>query len=141
MRLLLALGLVTHGFIHIGYVCTPISFASTGPGFLTDAVAAGTIDGIGNALVAVTAIAFLLAALATAGVLVPDGWWRPLVIVASIASAIVLAFSPTAWTVPGLLIDAVLLAAGFLMSSQRAAFFGRRAALERTAGAEVAGDR
>jgi hypothetical protein len=93
---------------------------------VTGALDAGVIDGVGGALVAVTAIAYLLAALATAGILVPAGWWRPLVVVASIASATVLAFSPTGWTVPGLLIDAALLVAVLGPSWRPAPFFGRQ---------------
>ncbi len=123
MALLLALGLLIHGFIHIGYACVPISFASTGPQFVTGAIAGSTVDAVGNALVAVTALAFLVAALGTVGVLVPRAWWRPLVVIASVASAAVLAFSPTAWTVPGLVIDAVLIVAAIGLRWQPTPFF------------------
>lgn len=130
MSLLLALALLVHGFIHIGYACVPISFAATGPQFVTGAVAGSTIDTVGNALIVVTALGFLLAALATAGVVVPRAWWRPLVVIASIASATVLAFSPSAWTVPGLVIDAALVVAAIGLRWQPTPFFGgdRRAA-------------
>ena len=57
---------------------------------------AGALRSIGTAAIAVTLVAFLLAALATVGVLVPAGWWTGLVIGSALSSTVVLAlfFSP-----------------------------------------------
>lgn len=46
---------------------------------------------IGVALICAVTIGFLLAGLATVGILVPIGWWSDLVVASSVASAVLLA--------------------------------------------------
>ena len=41
---------------------------------------------IGAALVIAVAVAFVLSGLATAGIVVPSGWWRPLVAISAVMS-------------------------------------------------------
>jgi hypothetical protein len=63
---------------------------------------------VGAALVVVVAVGFLLAGLATVGVVVPSGWWPFLVAGSAATSVLLLAlfFSPT--LILGIAIDAVL---------------------------------
>ena len=106
MSLLIALFLVVHGGIHISYLCSrswPFEpgdpWLVSGLGVDPDAVA-----GIAAALVLVSFFGFLLAGLAAVGLL-PARLWRPLVVVATVASAIVLVLYVTPATLPGLAID------------------------------------
>lgn len=110
MPLLLALFLVVHACIHIGYVCGPAwPFVATDPWLVTALGASPvTVHTVGIALVVVTFVAYLLAALTVVGLL-PRAAWKPLVAVAAMTSAIVLTLFITPWTLPGLVIDAVLL--------------------------------
>ena len=110
MSLLIALFLVVHGGVHIGYLCSRSwPFEAGDPWPVTGLGAAPeTVAGIGTALVLVAFFGFLAAALVAVGIL-PSRAWRPLVVVASVASAAVLVLSFTPATVPGLAIDAVLL--------------------------------
>jgi hypothetical protein len=110
MSLLLALFLVVHGGIHIGFLCSrswPFeagdSWFATGLGSV-----AGPVEGVAAALVLVAFFGFLCAA-ATAVGLLPRRLWRSLVVVASVASAVVLVLFITPGTLPGIAIDAVLL--------------------------------
>jgi hypothetical protein len=110
MVLLVAAFLVVHGSIHIGYVCGPSwPFQEGDPWPITLlGLASGSARDDGAALVLVAFLAFLFAAVAAVGPL-PARLWRPLVVVGSVASAILLVIFATPWTVPGLLIDVVLL--------------------------------
>ncbi len=114
MSLLFAAFLIVHAGIHIGYICGPAwPFAATDPWLVTilgagpDAVRALRASPSS----ASTFIAFLLAALTAVGLL-PSRLWAPLIVVGSIASAIVLVLFVTPWTLPGLAIDAVLAVGG-----------------------------
>jgi len=109
MSLLTALFLVVHAFIHISYVCGPVwPFVATDPWLVTSLGASPeTVRTVGIALVLVTFVAYLLAAVTTTGFL--RSLWKPFIVVASVASAIVLVLFVTPWTLPGLAIDAVLL--------------------------------
>jgi hypothetical protein len=127
MSLLFAFFLVVHGGVHIGYVCSrswPFEpgdpWLVTGLGAAPEAVAA-----VGTALVLVTFFGFLLAALGAVGLL-PARLWRPLVAVASAASAAALVLFVTPATVPGLVIDAVLLWAVFARNLSPTPLMGRR---------------
>lgn len=128
MSLLLALFLVVHGGIHVGYLCSRSWPFEAGDPWLVGGlgVAAGTVDAIGVALVLVAFFGFLLAGL-TAGGLFPARLWRPLVVTASVASAIVLVLFVTPGTLPGLAIDAVLLWAVLGRDWHPKPVFGRRA--------------
>lgn len=126
MSLLLALLLVVHGGVHISYVCGPAwPFVATDP-WLVSSLGAGSdaVRTVGIALAVVTFIAFLLAALTTAGIVLPSSFWAPLIVVGSIASAIVLLIFVTPWTLPFLAIDALLLWATLVESWHPTPFFG-----------------
>ena len=75
----------------------------TGTGIDLDAVKA-----IAVVFTSITVTGYLLAVLAGAGIIVPRNWWRPLVVVASVASATMLVGLFSLSAVPGLVIDAVL---------------------------------
>jgi hypothetical protein len=128
MSLLLALFLVVHGGVHIGYVCSQSwPFEATDPWLVTAFGAApDTVDNIGIALVLVTFFAFLLAAPTAVGIL-PSRLWAPLIAVGSVASAIVLVMFITPGTIPGLAIDAVLLSAVLARKWRPTPLIGRRA--------------
>lgn len=125
LKLLFAAFLVGHGLIHASYF-TPVPPRTAGGrewpfemgrSWLVTGVGldAGPVRLAGSLLIAVTVVAFVLAALSTVGFGVPSGWWLPLVVIGSMASAaqLLLFFHP--WLVLGLLIDAVLIWAAFAM--------------------------
>jgi hypothetical protein len=127
MSLLLALFLVVHGGVHIGYICGPAwPFVATDP-WLVTAIGASpdAVRTVGVAFVLVTFFAFLLAAPTAVGLL-PSRLWAPLVAVGSVASAIVLVLFITPGTIPGLAIDAVLLWAVLARKWRPAPLIGRR---------------
>lgn len=134
MARLLAAFLVVHGAIHIGYICGPAwPFAATDPWLVTLlGVGPGTVRAIGIALVLVACAAYLVAAVTAAGF--APSLWPVFLPVASVASAIALILFVTAWTLPGLAIDTVLLVATLVRGwrpiqlsgrSQRASSAGR----------------
>jgi hypothetical protein len=118
-RWLLAAVLIGHGVVHV-FFAVPApkaadnatawpfdmaqSWAVTRPGFDLN-----TVRLMGLVLIAVTIVAFALAALATADVIVPAGWWQPIVALGTIASAAMLVLFMEPQLVVGLGIDAVLL--------------------------------
>lgn len=126
MSRLLALFLVVHGAIHIGYICGQAwPFAATDPWLVTlFGMDPGTVRTIGIALALVAFAACLFAAVPAAGF--ASSLWPFLVPVAAIASAIVLILFVTPWTLPGLGIDAGLLVATFARGWRPAAFSRRR---------------
>lgn len=126
MSLLIALALIVHGGVHVGYACGPAwPFVATDP-WLVTGLGAGpdTARGVGIALVVVIFVGYFLAALAVAGILVPSSLFAPLIAVASIASAMLLVVFVTPWTVPFLAIDALLLWATILQNWRPVPFFG-----------------
>ena len=125
MSLLLALFLVVHASIHIGYVCGPAwPFVATDPWLVTLLGAdPDTVRAVGIGLVLVTFAAFLLAAVAATGLV--RSHWRPFVVVGSVTSAVVLILFVTPWTLPGLAIDAVMLWATLAWGWRPASIFGR----------------
>lgn len=127
MSLLLALLLVIHGGTHMGFLCSRSWPFEAGDPWLVTGLGADsdTVAGIGTALVLVAFFGFLIAALAAIGV-VPQRLWRPTVVVASTASAAALVLFPTPATVPGIVIDAVLLWAVAGRSWTPTPLFGRR---------------
>ncbi len=127
MSLLLALFLVVHGGVHIGYICgRSWPFEATDAWLVTAlGVASASVRDVGIALVLVTFFAFLLAALTAVGIL-PSRLWVPLITVGSAASAVVLLLFMTPWTIPGLAIDAVLAWAVLRRHWRPAPLIGRR---------------
>lgn len=126
MSLLIALALIVHGGVHVGYACGPSwPFAATEP-WLVTGLGAGpdTARSVGIALVVVVFVAYLLSALAAAGFLVPSSFFAPLIVIGSIASAMLLLAFVTPWTVPFLAIDALLLWATLIQNWRPAPFFG-----------------
>jgi hypothetical protein len=128
MSLLLALFLVVHGGIHVGYLCSRSWPFAGGDSWLAAGlgVAPGVVDDVAAVTVLVTFFGFALAALTAVGLL-PARLWRPLIVVASVSSAVVLILFFTVGTLPGLAIDAVLLWAVLVRDWRPAPLIGRRA--------------
>ncbi len=118
---LLAALLFAHGWVHVMFAfprpggsptatATPAWPFDLGDSWLISRAgsAAGHVRASGRILVVLTLAGFLLAALATVGILVPAAWWPALVLgsAASSATLLVLCFSPT--LLLGLAIDASL---------------------------------
>ncbi len=59
-------------------------------------------------LAGVAVLSFFLAFLATVGLWVPGDWWRPLVLIGTASSAILLLLHPSVWIVIPLALDAAL---------------------------------
>jgi hypothetical protein len=121
-RWLLGGFLFAHGWVHVMFVMprpAPAAATAGGPEWPFDmsrswVVTAAGLDPslvrlIGVVLVVVVAVGFLLAGLATAGILVPSGWWQALVVASAAASALLLALFLSPQLVLGVAIDAVLL--------------------------------
>jgi len=118
-RWLLAALLIGHGVVHVLFaVPAPAapdggaewpfnmaqSWAITGAG-----LDANMVRIVGVALITVVVVGFSLAALSTVGIIVPSGWWQPIVAVSAVTSAILLVLFFEPQLVLGLGIDAVLL--------------------------------
>jgi hypothetical protein len=110
MSLLLALVLVVHGGIHVGFLCSRSWPFAPGDAWLATALGADpdAVAGLAAALVLVTFVGSLLAGLAAVRSL-PARLWRPLVVVAAVASAVVLVVFVAPATLPGLVLDGGLL--------------------------------
>jgi len=112
--------LLAHGLIHVMFVTPAPASAGTDGGaawpfdmarswLVTAAnLDLGPVRLLGAALVVVVAGSFVLAGLATVGVVVPSGWWPPLVLVSATASVGLLAVFFNPQLVLGLAIDAAL---------------------------------
>lgn len=122
---LLAAVVTGHGLIHVLFV-TPPPASAAAPGAAEWpfdmsrswlATRAGTdlnlMRLVGTVLVCVVALGFVLTGLATAGILIPSGWWQGLVVVSAAASAVVLVLFFNVQLVLGLGLDAVLVWAAF----------------------------
>ena len=120
-RWVLALLLFAHGWVHLMFVFPRPDPATAKPGaapwpfdlstswlVARGGMAVGAVVALGKALMVVTFVLSLLAALATLGWLVPAAWWSGLVLGAAAGSALLLllCFSPS--LVIGLAIDAAL---------------------------------
>ena len=125
MPFLLALFLVVHASIHIGYICGPAwPFVASDPWLVTGLGAgADIVRVIGITLVLVTFAAFVLAAVTVTGFV--RSAWKPLVVVASVASVILLTIFVAPSTLPGIAIDAVLLWATLVRGWHPTRFVGR----------------
>ena len=120
-RWLLGAFLVAHGLVHVLFVVPrPAGAATTGaaewPFDMTRSwlVTVARMDPsavrlVGVALIFAVVLGFLLAGLATVGILVPPGQWQVLVLASTAASVVLLAFFPSPQLVLGAAIDAVLL--------------------------------
>jgi hypothetical protein len=118
-RWLLAALLVGHGVVHLLFAVPGPSATDGGAEWPFDmsqswAVTRTGLDPspvrvVGAVMIAITVGAFALAALATIGIIVPSGWWQPMIAIGAIASGatLVLFFNPQ--LVLGLGMDAVLL--------------------------------
>lgn len=119
-RWLLAALLLAHGWVHVMFVFPVPEAASTAGGLAypfdmgrswlvtslgLDAVA---VRSIGIAVIVVTVVAFLAAALATMGWLVPTGWWAGLVLGAAASSTLMLALFFSLALLLGFAINAAL---------------------------------
>jgi hypothetical protein len=109
--------LAMHGLIHLGYVSPapsdpkyPFSLSNS---WLISSIGLGEplARGIGIALTVISVIGFALTGMAAAGFIVPQSWWQPLTIIASIASLLLLVFFWNTWLILGVAIDAALLIA------------------------------
>jgi hypothetical protein len=117
---LLAGFLVAHGLIHLLFLVPAPAASGSGPAWPFDlgqswlvgnaGLEVGLVRVIGVALVLAVAGAFLLSGLATAGIAVPSGLWRPLVAASAVVSVLTLALFFDPQLVLGLAIDGVLLA-------------------------------
>lgn len=116
---LLAALLIGHGVVHVLFAVPAPSAGDGGAAWPFDMARSWAVERagldlnvarvIGTVLIAVTVGAFALAALATAGIVVPAGWWQPTIALGAIASAatLILFFDPQ--LALGLGMDAVLL--------------------------------
>jgi hypothetical protein len=110
MSRLIAIGLIGHAVMHIGAVSCGLLFATGEPWLVTGAgLDARLVDWSAILLTSGVVAGFVGAAFAEAGIIGPRSWRAPLIVVASTASAAMLAalFSPP--VLPGLVIDALLL--------------------------------
>jgi hypothetical protein len=134
MPLLIALVLVGHAVMHIGAVACGLLFVSTPPSIVAGTgVDSEAVKAVAVVLTSVTVAGYLFAALAGIGTVVPRSWWRPLVVVASVASATTLVGLIGLPVVPGLAIDAVLVWAVLARSWQPTPVPAGRERTERTA--------
>ena len=116
---LLAALIIGHGFIHVMFLVPAPPVAASGPQWpfhiaqswpVTAAgLNLGLVRVVGAALIAVALVAFAAAALSTAGIVVPAGWWPGSAGVGAVASAIVLIAFFDPQLILGLGIDATLL--------------------------------
>ena len=110
MSRFIALGLIGHAIMHVGAVSCGLLFAAREPWPVTGAgLDAGVVDSSAILVTSLVVSGYVMAALAESGLLVPRNWRGPLIAMASMGSAVMLAalFSPPA--LPGLAIDGLLL--------------------------------
>ena len=118
-RWLLAALLIGHAVVHVMFVIPAPAATAGGPAWPFDMARSWAVTGagldlgmvraIGAVLIVVVAAGFALAALSTAGIIVPVGWWQASVAVSAVASVAMLALFFESQLVLGLGIDAVLL--------------------------------
>jgi hypothetical protein len=118
-RWVLAALLVGHGLVHVMFsVPTPAATAG-GPDWPFDMARSwmvtsvgldfNVVRSVGLAVIAIVVVGFAVAALSTVGFVVPSGWWRPVVAVSAVASAVLLVVFFEPQLSLGLGIDAVVL--------------------------------
>ena len=116
---LLAGFLVAHGLIHLLFLAPTPAASGSGTAWPFDLgqswlvgnawLDVGLVRVIGAVLVIAVAGAFVLSGLATAGIVVPSDWWRPLVAASALVSVVTLVLFFDPQLVLGLAIDGVLL--------------------------------
>jgi hypothetical protein len=116
--IVVALFLVAHGLIHASFLSPAPPAKPGGPPWPFDlthsrllsplGLGRGAARAVGTVLIAVTIVAYLVAALALIGI-VPAAWFGLSVVIGSVASIVVLVVFFHPWLVLGLVIDAVLL--------------------------------
>ena len=94
-RWLLAALLIGHGVVHALFLVPVPAATDGGPDWPFDMARSWAITGagldpnmvriIGSALITVVVVGFSLAAMSTVGIIVPSGWWQPIVAVAGSA--------------------------------------------------------
>jgi hypothetical protein len=119
-RWLLAALLLAHGWVHLMFVFpkpppprnAAMATAMAWPFDLGSSwliwraqLPSGVVHTIGRALVGIVFVSFLLAAGATAGVLVPAAWWAGLVLAGAASSALLLGIAFSSTLLLGLAID------------------------------------
>jgi hypothetical protein len=119
MKIVLALFLAAHGMLHASYLSPAPPRTAGGPEWPFELTRSwlvtglqldpGVVRALGTGLVTLTVVLMLLAGLATAGWVIPQGWWPGLTVAAAVASlaTLLLFFHP--WIVIGIAIDLVLL--------------------------------
>jgi hypothetical protein len=108
--------LAVHGLIHLGYLTPntdPKYPFNLGNSWIITHIGLNepSVRFIGHVLIAVTVIGFACAGLAATGIIIPQNWWLPITIVASITSLLVLLLFWHTWLILGVAIDVVLLVA------------------------------
>lgn len=120
-RWLLGAFLVAHGLVHLLFVVPQPATSAGGSGAAEwpfDKARSWLVTGagldvnlvhvIGVALICAVTVGFLLAGLATVGILFPAGWWPVLVVASAAASAVLLALYFNPQLALGVAIDVVL---------------------------------
>jgi hypothetical protein len=119
---LLAAFLIGHGLVQVMFLFPPPAAAAGAASGVanpfdmakswlvtTVGLDTGVVRQIGVALIALVVLGYGLAGLATVGLLVPTGWWQPLVIGSTAASLLLLAAFLSPGLILGVAINAVLL--------------------------------
>lgn len=116
-KFVIAFFLAAHGLIHLGYL-TPAPADPNYPFRLSNSwlvtrlgMDASAVRAVGIVLSVVTIVGFAGAALAALGIVVPSHLWSALVIVAAVASLLLLALFWHMWLVLGVAIDVAMLIA------------------------------
>ncbi len=123
MKLLFAALLAAHALIHVSYLTPAPPRTAGGPEWpfeLTRSwlVTAFQLDpslarGIGIGVAGASIILLGAAAMATAGWIVPSGWWLPLIVAGSVSSLLTLGLFFHPWLLLGVVIDLGLLWVAF----------------------------
>jgi hypothetical protein len=127
MRIVLALFLAAHAFIHLSYLRPAPPATAAGPSWPFDmgkswlpnvGLAPDAVRLLGSLLILLLVAGFVAAALSTAGIIVPQAWWGALIAAGAITSIATLVAFFHPWIVLGLAIDAVLLYVVFVAQWQ-----------------------
>jgi hypothetical protein len=123
MKLVLTLFLAAHGLIHLSFLSPVPPRTAGGPEWPFELARSWLVTGlhldpalvrpVGIGLAVASAVLLLLAGLATAGWIVPTGWWIGLAVAGAATSVVTLLLFFHPWLVLGVLIDVVLLWAIF----------------------------
>lgn len=119
MKFVLALFLAAHGLIHGSFISPAPPRTASGPEWPFELTRSWLVTGLqldpalvrplGTGLALASAGLLVMAGLATAGWLVPTGWWTGLTLAGAVTSLVTLLLFFHPWLVLGVLIDVVLL--------------------------------